>query len=46
MEFDKLLDRLWGFDAEVFAHDCLFVFINYKTKEEKVFHNSSADKCF
>lgn len=44
MEFDKLLDRLWGFDAEVFAHDCLFVFINYKTKEEKVFHNSSADE--
>lgn len=44
MEFDQLLERLWGFDSEVFAHDCLFVFINYKTKEEKVFHNSSADE--
>ena len=44
MDFDKLLDRLWGFDAEVFAHDSLFVFINYRTREEKVFHNSSADE--
>lgn len=39
MEFEKLLKRLWGFDAEVFAHDSLFVFINYITGEEKVFHN-------
>lgn len=44
MNFDKLLDRLWGFDAEVFAHDSLFVFINYRTREEKVFHNSPADE--
>lgn len=44
MSFDELLDRLWGFDSEVFAHDCLFVFINYKTGEEKVFHNSPADE--
>lgn len=44
MEFDKLLDRLWGYDAEIFAHDSLFVFINYRTGEEKVFHNSSADE--
>lgn len=44
MEFDKLLDRLWGFDSEVFAHDTLFVFINYRTKEEKVFHNCPADE--
>lgn len=43
MEFDELLDRLWAFDAEVFAHDSLFVFINYRTKEEVVFHNSPAD---
>ena len=34
MQFDDLLNRLWMFDAEVFAHDSLFVFINYKTKEE------------
>lgn len=44
MEFDKLLDRLWGFDAEVFAHDSLFVFINYRTREEKIFHNSPSDE--
>ena len=44
MDFDKLLDRLWGFDAEIFAHDSLFVFINYRTREEKVFHNSAADE--
>lgn len=43
MNFNDLLKRLWFFDAEVFAHDCLFVFINYDTKEEKVFHNSPAD---
>jgi len=43
MDFDKLLDRVWGFDSECFAHDFLFVFINYKTKEEVVFHNSPAD---
>lgn len=39
MEFEELLKKLWGFDAEVFAHDSLFVFINYMTGEEKVFHN-------
>ena len=44
MDFEQLLDRLWAFDAEVFAHDCLFVFINYRTREEKVFHNSSSDE--
>lgn len=44
MSFDELLDRLWGFDSETFAHDTLFVFINYRTREEKVFHNSSADE--
>lgn len=43
MTFDDLLDRLYGFDAEVFAHDSLFVFINYRTKERKVFHNCSGN---
>lgn len=39
MTFEDLLNNLWGFDAEVFAHDSLFVFINYNTREEKIFHN-------
>ena len=43
MTFDDLLDRLWGFDAEIFAHDSLFVFINYRTKERKVFHNCNGN---
>lgn len=43
MEFDKLLDRLWMYDFEVLAHDTLCVFINYRTGEEKYFHNSPAD---
>lgn len=43
MTFDDLLDRLYGFDAEIFAHDSLFVFINYRTKERKVFHNCSGN---
>ena len=40
MSFDDLLDRIWGYDCEVFAHDTLFVFINYRTREKFVFHNS------
>lgn len=40
MTFDELLDKLWGFDAEIFAHDSLFVFISYRTGERVVFHNS------
>ena len=40
MSFDELLDNLYGFDCEVFAHDTLFVFISYRTKERFVFHNS------
>ena len=44
MSFDSLLDRLYGFDAEVFAHDSLFVFISYKTKERFVFHNCEPNK--
>lgn len=43
MTFDDLLDRLWFFDAECFAHDCLFVFMNYRTKERVVFHNCSGN---
>ena len=39
MSFEELLENLWGFDAEIFAHDSLFVFINYRTKEQKIFHN-------
>lgn len=38
--FDDLLDRLWGYDCETFAHDTLFVFIKYRTKERVVFHNA------
>ena len=44
MTFDNLLDRLWFFDAEVFAHDSLFVFIKYRTQEEYVAHNCSANE--
>lgn len=44
MEFDNLLNRLWMADSEIFAHDSLFVFINYTTHEKKVFHNCSADE--
>ena len=43
MDFEQLLDRLWGFDYEVFAHDTLMVAINYRTREERVFHNSNPD---
>lgn len=43
MEFDMLLDRLWMFDYEVFAHDTLMVAINYRTKEKRIFHNQIAD---
>ena len=44
MSFDSLLDRLYGFDAKVFAHDSLFVFISYRTKERFVFHNCEPNK--
>lgn len=40
MSFDELLDRVWGYDCEVFAHDVLFVFTNYRTRKRVVFHNS------
>jgi len=41
--FEELLDNLWLFDSEVFAHDNLFVFISYRTKERKVFCNATPD---
>ena len=40
MSFDSLLDRVWYYDMEIFAHDCLVVFISHKTKERVYFHNS------
>lgn len=43
MDFEQLLDRLWGFDYEVFAHDALMVAIHYRTGKEVIFHNSCAD---
>ena len=43
MDFEELLDKLWMYDTEVFAHDTLLVFINYRTKEEVSFHNCCAD---
>lgn len=43
MDFDSLLDRVWYYDIEIFAHDCLVVFISHKTKERVYFHNSLAN---
>lgn len=40
MEFDKLLDRIYGYDFEVTAHDWLLVIKKYTTKEEIVFYNA------
>lgn len=40
MSFDELLDRIWGYDFEVTAHDWLLVIINYRTRKRVVFHNS------
>lgn len=40
MSFDELLDRIWGYDCETFAHDTLFVFIHYRTKKKIVLHNA------
>lgn len=40
MTFDDLLDRFFMYDCEIFAHDSLFVFISYKTRERFVFHNA------
>ena len=43
MNFDELLNDLWMFDYEVFAHDTLMVAINYRSTEKVIFHNASAD---
>lgn len=40
MEFDKLLDRIYGYDFEVTAHDWLLVIKKYTPREETVFHNA------
>ena len=40
MNFDDLLDRLWGYDFEVTAYDWLLVLKSYRTKERVVFHNA------
>lgn len=40
MEFDSLLDRIWGYDFEVTAHDWLLVLKDYRKRERVVFHNS------
>lgn len=44
MTFDELLDKLWGYDMEIFAHDSLLVVINYRTRERVFFHNTSANE--
>lgn len=43
MDFNALLDRIWGYDCETFAHDTLFVFINYRTKQKVVLHNALSE---
>lgn len=40
MEFDSLLDRIWGYDFEVTSHDWLLVLKDYRKRERVVFHNS------
>ena len=42
--FDELLDRVYYIDAEVFAHDVLWVMISHKTNERFVFHNPTPDE--
>lgn len=37
--FDELLDRLWGYDFEVTAHDWLLVLKDYRNRNRIVFHN-------
>lgn len=44
MDFEKILDNLWGYDCEVTKYDNLFVFINYRTREKRIFHNATADE--
>lgn len=40
MSFDDLLDRIWGYDFEVTAHDWLLVLKDYRNRKRIVFHNS------
>ena len=43
MNFDSLLDRVWGYDFEVTAHDWLLVLKDYRNRKRIVFHNSIAN---
>ena len=43
MDFDSLLDRVWGYDFEVTAHDWLLVLKDYRNRKRIVFHNSLAN---
>ena len=43
MDFDSLLDRVWGYDFEVTSHDWLLVLKNYRNRQKVVFHNSLAN---
>lgn len=43
MDFDSLLEKVWYYDIEIFAHDCLVVFISHKTRERVYFHNALAN---
>lgn len=43
MEFDSLLDRVWGYDFEVTSHDWLLVLKNYRNRQKVVFHNALAN---
>lgn len=43
MDFDSLLDRVWGYDFEVTAHDWLLVLKDYRNRKRIVFHNSIAN---
>ena len=40
MNFDDLLDRLWGYDFEVTAYDWLLVLKDYRNRNRIVFHNA------
>lgn len=43
MDFDSLLDRVWGYDFEVTSHDWLLVLKDYRNRKRIVFHNSLAN---
>lgn len=40
MNFDELLDRLWGYDFEVTKYDWLLVLKDYRNRQRIVFHNA------